>query len=207
MIFLKQQGFTLVEVIVVLAIFSILIFGVCGLLISIVQNPKFYLVSMDTIDQAMLVSFKFSDEIRAAAYGSYPLIEAGDSEITFYSPVGASSGVVNKIHYYLEDGVLYKGVIAPSGGVYDPYSETITPVLSGISGDQGPLFSYYSGDYDGILSVDELPEPVNITEVRFVRINLLAQYQLSVESQTDFLSAAGSAIRTLKDNLSDPYEL
>lgn len=196
-------GFTLLEIIISISIFSVLTFAATSLLISIIQNPKLQLAQMDNIDQARFVSSRFANEIRAAAYGSYPLIEAGDSEIIFYSPIGASAGNINRIRYYISDNTLYKGIIAPAGGIYNPEAEVITSVLTGISNEGAPLFYYYDGDYDGIASVDALSQPVNITEVRFVKINLIVQYQTTTQDVGTFSLSAGGAIRILKNNLSN----
>lgn len=124
----NSAGFTLVELIVSIAIFLVLIIGAANLLVSVLQNPKAQLTAMDNIDRARFVSSSFLNEIRAAAYGSYPLLKAGSSEIIFNSPVGASAGNINRIRYYLSGDTLYKGVIAPPGT-----TESVTPVLTGIS--------------------------------------------------------------------------
>lgn len=205
MIIIKQKnlGFTIVEVIVVVSIFSTLLFAVTNLLISIIENPRMQLSSLDTIDQARIASSKFSNEIRAAAYGSYPITEAQDDEIIFFSPIGASSGKVNRIRYFLDGTDVKKGVIAPVGGVYDPGSETITTVFSGLENQENPLFYYYNGDYDGIDSVTPLEQPVNMTQVKFVKINLMSAYEVSQGAASQFYINAGSTIRTLKENLNE----
>ena len=199
----RSAGFTLLEIIISIFIFSVLIFAVASLLISIIQNPKSQLTTMDNIDQARLVSSRFVNEIRAAAYGSYPLIEANNSEIIFYSPIGASAGNINRIRYYISDSTLYKGIIVPVNGIYNPSTEVATPVLTGLSNGTDPLFYYYNDDYDGIASTTPLSQPVNVTEVRFVKINLIVQYQITNQDVSTFSLNAGGAIRILKNNLAN----
>jgi prepilin-type N-terminal cleavage/methylation domain-containing protein len=200
---MSSRGFTLIEVMVATCIFLILIFAVTDLLISAIQNPKFELNTTNTIDQARFLASKFTNELRAAAYGSYPLAEATDSEIIFYSPIGATAGNINRIRYYLSNGVLYKGVITPINGVYDTSRETIATVLSGISNGSTPLFYYYDDNYDSVSNTTPLSNPVNITQVRFVKMNLTLQYQLTKQKTSTFSLNAGSAIRILKDNLAN----
>jgi prepilin-type N-terminal cleavage/methylation domain-containing protein len=201
--FFLNKGFTLVEVIVVMGVFSVLIFAITALLVSIIQNPKIQLSAMDSIEQAGSVSFRFANEIRAAAYGTYPLIEAEDSEIIFYSPIGASQGNINRIRYYISGGVLYKGVIAPVNGFYDDEDETITPLLSGVSNGAVPLFYYYDETYNGADYTVPLLQPVYVTRVRYVKMNLVVQYRNTNQDFSTFSISAGSAIRILKDNLTN----
>jgi|SRR3989338_1365041 len=196
-------GFTLVELIISIAIFLVLIIGAANLLVSIIQNPKAQLAAMDNIDRARFVSSNFINEIRAAAYGSYPLIEAENSEIIFYSPVGASSGNVNRIRYYVSGDTLYKAVIVPVNGIYNLSSEVVTPVLTSLSNGGDPLFYYYNGSYNGVANITPLSQPVNVVQVKFVKMNLTVKKQITAQDASTFSLNAGTAIRVLKNNLSN----
>jgi prepilin-type N-terminal cleavage/methylation domain-containing protein len=200
----SNLGFTAIEILVVVAIIAVLSLPIAQLLISAIEQPKTQLASMSSIDQARFVSSAFSNEIRAAAYGSYPLIQAGASEIIFYSTIGATSGVVNRIRYYIQDDVLYKGVIVPSGGVYLPENEILKPVLSGIDNGANSLFYYYGSNYEGDDELNPpLNQPVNINQVRFVKINLTILNKATAQDESFFSISAGSAMRSLKDNYDD----
>jgi len=196
----KSTGFTLIEIVIAVSLFSVLMFVAVELLASVMKNPKLQLSSLDNIDQARLVASNFANEMRSAAYGTYPLVEAENSQITFYSTIGAVTGNVNKIRYYISNGTLYKGVIAPVGGVYNPSSEVLTQVLKGLANEATPLFYYYDGSYDGNGTGSALLVPVNINDVKFVEMNLVAQKKEGDSSST-FSVKAGAAIRILKDNL------
>jgi len=198
---MKSKGFTILEIIIAVSVFSVLMFVAAALLITILQNPQLQISALNSIDQARLVASNFTNEIRAAAYGTYPLVEAADSEIIFYSPIGAVAGSVNRIRYYSSGGILYKGVIAPVDGVYNPASEVVAGVLSGLSNGAVPLFYYYNGDYDGAPDGQPLSAPVNINDVRFVEINLIVQNQEVQSGTSTFSLKAGAAIRILKSNL------
>jgi len=155
---------------------------------------------MDNIDQARMVSSFFTNEIRGALYGSdgsYPLNQLQDSQIVFYSNFKTQGLVVARVRYYVSGDVLYKGVTLPSGSpaVYNLSSEKVTSVATGIANDSSPAFFYYDGD-SNLLS-----QPVNINQVRYVKINLLVLNNLSPSSTNVFSISAGAAIRFLKDNL------
>lgn len=194
----KSQGFTLVETIVAITIFSALIFIVSGLLISTIEKPKTQTALMENIDIARFVSSGFTNEIRAAAYGTYPIVQAKDFEIIFYTPIGAESGKINRNRYFIEDGALYKGVISPPSS-----SESISLILDGISNNSTPLFYYYGSDYDGNGNGDALTTPANVNNIKFVEINLIVKNQTTSQDTGTFLVKAGATIRILKDNLNN----
>jgi prepilin-type N-terminal cleavage/methylation domain-containing protein len=196
----RSAGFSLIEIVIAVSIFSVLIFVAANLLVSVMRNPKLQLATLDNIDQARMVASNFANEMRSAAYGTYPLVEAGDFQVIFYSTVGATQGNVNKIKYYTENNILYKGVTAPVDGIYDPESEVVKSVLSGLANDANPLFYYYNGEYDANGTGEHLVQPVNINSVKFVEINL--QVQKKDLAPATFLVKAGATIRILKDNLS-----
>ena len=199
---MSLKGFTLIELIIAVAIFSALIIVVASLLISVMQNPQSQMTAMDNIDRARFVSSQFANEIRSAAYGSYPLIEAENSEIIFYSPVGASAGNINRIRYYISGSTAYKGVIVPINGIYNTNSEVVTPLFINLSNGSDPLFYYYDGSY-GSSGSSPLSQPVNVNQVKFVKINLIVPRQITAQDTSTFSLNVGAAIRVLKNNLSD----
>jgi prepilin-type N-terminal cleavage/methylation domain-containing protein len=202
----NNKGFTLIEIIVVMAIFVLLIFGVSAILNSIFVNSSQELMSMNNIDQARIVSSAFVNEIRNATMGSngaYPLNYAGDSQIIFYSNFGnANPAVVNRIRYFISDNNLYKGVVVPTGNplTYSLSSELVRLVQSDLRNESIPLFYYYNGEYDGTGDA-HLLQPVNINQVRFAKINLVVLNQTTRDSNKTFNVSAGGTIRSVKDNL------
>lgn len=198
------EGFTLIEVLVTLSIFTILIFGFSAMLNDIFVNSNQQLLSMNNIDQARLAMSVFTNEIRNATTGSdgsYPLNQADDSQIIFYSNFRTNDAAVERIRYYISGDTLYKGVVLPSGNplTYNLSSESISPVIAGISNSNDPIFYYYDGSYDG--STSPLSQPVNINQVRFVKISLMVLNQITPNDTSAFPIVAGAAIRSIKDNL------
>jgi type II secretory pathway pseudopilin PulG len=204
MIFLKikkiSQGFTLLETMMAISIFIVLIFIVSTLLISVIRNPNQELLATEVVDRARIIASNFTNEIRASAYGSYPLVQASDQSIIFYSTIGALGNNVNKIRYYLSGTTLYKGVIVPVNGIYNPSIEVISTVLTGVQNASSgtPLFYYYDGNYNG--SGNPFSQPVSIPSVRFIKINLVVQNNIVAKNSGTFLVNAGATIRSLKDN-------
>jgi hypothetical protein len=105
------------------------------------------------------------------------------------------------INYYLEDGILYKDILTPSGSPPTYTLKSHTAVLKGVSNGAVPLFYYYNGNYDAMDDIESLVQPVNITQVRFVKINLIVQNQKTKQDTSTFSINSGATIRALKDNL------
>lgn len=123
----KQTGFTLIEMMMAIFFFTVLMGGVIFLLDSIFANSNQQLLSVSNIDSARMASSSFTDEMRNAATGndgSYPLSQAEDSQIVFYSTSKSNSSVVNRIHYYIMGNTLYEEIVTPTGS---PLSYDLVP--------------------------------------------------------------------------------
>ena len=201
----QPRGFTLVETLVVIFIFSIIMAGVTLLLRDILKNSAQQPLSLEVVDQARLVIFNFTNELRNATAGndgSYPLNQAGDTQIILYSTYGsATSTQVNRIRYYVSGTTLYKGTIAPSGNPqsYNPASEKIASLITNLSNANTPVFYYYDGNYTGTST--PLVQPINVNNVKFVAINLILPKQDVRDATTTFAITAGGTIRNIKTNL------
>jgi type II secretory pathway pseudopilin PulG len=203
----NNKGFTIIEVVVVMAIFIIVIFGLSVMLNKIFVNSNQEMMSMNNIDQSRMVSSTFVNEIRNAIMGndgSYALNYVGDSQIIFYSNFrNNNSFIVNRIRYFIDDNNLYKGVVTPTGSplTYNLASEKVKLIQSDLKNEDVPLFFYYDGEYDGL--GDHILQPVNINQVRFIKINLIVLNQTTQNSNSVFNVSAGATIRSVKDNLAN----
>jgi len=101
-----SKGFTMIEIVVVLAIFSALLFVTVDLFQSMFTNSSQQLNSLNNIDLARMVTQNFANEMRSAKMGrdgSTQVYEPNPSEIIFFSPLGADPGSVNKIRYFISN--------------------------------------------------------------------------------------------------------
>lgn len=200
----RTNGFTLVETIVTIFIFSLIMLGTTLMLRGMLVNSKQEGMALNNIDQARRIAASFANELRNGAYGSngsYPINVASDTQITFFSTAPLGNGTVSKIRYYISNGILYKGITNPTGVPlsYTSSTEQIIPLLSTLSLGSTPLFYYYDGNYNG--SSTPLVQPVNINSIKFISINLIILSQLERNSGTTFTITGGAAMRNLKTNL------
>ncbi len=199
----RQGGFTLAETLVVIFVSGILMMGTTLLMKNILTFSKQQGLVLNNIDQAKRVANTFMNELRNGAYGingAYPVASAGDTQIIFFSTSPKGNGVVSKVRYYISSGALYKGVTDPSG---NPLSyngtEVITKLITDMSLGVSPLFYYYDGNYNG--SGNPITQPVNINQVKFIKMNLIVLKQAAAASTSTFTISGGAAIRNLKTNL------
>lgn len=201
----NSNGFTLVETVVTIFIFSIIMLGTTLLMQRMFVNSRQNGIAINNTDQARKIAMGFTNELRNGAYGSngsYPINQATDTSITFFSTAPLGTGTVSKIRYYISNGVLYKGITNPSGTPlsYNASTEQVTTLLSTLSLGSNPLFSYYDGNYNG--GTAALVQPVNINAIKYIRINLILLSQTMQNDTSDtFTITAGAAIRNLKNNL------
>lgn len=202
--FKSARGFSLVEAITVIAFFVFLEFGLATLIVSINKNYNQQSLALSNADKARKVTFNFTSEIRNATSGNdgaYPISYAGNNEITFYSSADLDSAIVKKIRYYLSGTTLYKSVITPTGS---PLSYNATPIISSVqtnmtNGTTGvPIFYYYDSNYDG--NSNQMSQPININQIKFVKINLVVSLQVG-QNTSSFTVDAGANLRNLKTNL------
>lgn len=200
-----QQGFTLIEIMVSIAVFTMLGVGVVMLISNAIGTSNKVGVLSANADQARKISFQMMNELRNAvtsSTGTYALGSVADQAITFYSNVD-SDAAIERIRYYISDGKLYRGLLKPTGSplAYVEANETLQVVQDNVANGATPLFYYFDDSYDGTGSA--LTSPVTITQVKLVRLNLLITNVAGVDNTNFFTVTASGSIRSLKDNLAE----
>lgn len=200
---LNNKGLTLLEVIVAMGIFALIVGGIVTMFIYSFQSNKIIWEQLSTQSEGRKVVQDFINELRPATYssiGAYPLVTAGNQEITFYSNIDTDT-LRERVRYFLSSKTLKKGVIKPSGSplTYNPANEVITEVAHDVANGASPLFYYYNQDYGNIATSTALTQPVSIMAVRVVGIKLSLE-ENPTASPEPFNVEAKVEIRNLKSN-------
>lgn len=197
-----KKGFSLVEAIVSVAIFTLIVLGIVALVPFIFSSAKSQSVLLSNNEQAIKVSFNLMKELRnaiTAANGAYPLETAANQQLVFYTDTGTR---VDRINYFIQGGVLKKGITQPTGSppVYNLGQEVVTTIQNDVANGANPLFYYYNDTYNGVTDTP-LTLPVNLNQVKFIKINLSIYNKGGRVNANSYTVTAGGTIRNLKTNL------
>lgn len=203
----NQHGFTLIEMVVSLGIFTILSLGVIGLVGFMFTGSNQQANLITDNDQGRRMAFGIIGELRNAttsATGAYSLDTVSDQQLIFYSNVDNDNNI-ERVRYYLSNGKMYRGVVDPTGSppVYNTGNETSKVVQNNVAnGASIPLFYYYDDTYDDTMD-NFMAQPVNVTNVKFIKLNVRIYNKAGVTKTAYYTVSAGAAIRNLKTNLGD----
>jgi prepilin-type N-terminal cleavage/methylation domain-containing protein len=197
----NNTGFTLVEVVIAVAIFSIISLAAFSLISNYNRTSDLIMVQLKLQSEGRSSLSQMVNDIRRTSGGSngaFAIDSAGANSFVFYSNIDSDS-YFEKIEYIIEGTELKKSVIKPSGNplIYDPLNKTTTILSDKIANDTVPLFDYYDGSYAG--TGGSLSLPVDITTIRFIKINLILDDNPSAPTSPQAMEAKVT-LRNLKDN-------
>jgi prepilin-type N-terminal cleavage/methylation domain-containing protein len=198
----EQKGFSLIEILIVVAIGASVVMVVSGLtgnvnLLNGLVSQQ--LQSKSDIEQTLQI---ITTEIRSAepsANGAYAIDTAATSSFSFYSDIN-KNGSPDHVRYFLSSSTIYKGVIAPVGNPasYPTSSEVITDLVDHVSVTSStPLFQYYDASYTGTQS--PMSTPTIIANIRLVQISFSADIQPQTAPGPEYFSVMVD-IRNLRSN-------
>lgn len=153
-------------------------------MISVVMARTFY-VNRYTIEQGLnntelqraIGEFSLTlREARQSDNGSYLLKEGDDFELTFYANID-DDPQIEKVHYFLENSYLKKGVSEASGfpKEYPEEDQTVATVARGIiNTSEQPLFEYYNSVYPEDMTENPLSTPVAVEDVSLIKLDMRA---------------------------------
>lgn len=199
-------GFTLIEILISIAGFTILMLGVVALISNILTVNRQQGTLLSDQDQVRKLAFSAMTELRNAVTsntGSYALADASAQQLTFYADVDGGTDV-ERVRYFLQNGELKRGLVKPTGSplAYNFGSETVTTVQKNVANGVNPIFYYYDGTYDGTVE-NPLSQPVNPTQVKLVKISLDVYLKGGVVNTNKYTVTAIGTLRNLKTNLGD----
>lgn len=99
----KESGFTLIESLVAVFVFTVLMGAVSGLVLASYQAHRFLWEQAQAISEArrgIRVMVREIREARMGEDGSYPIVKAGDKEFVFFSDIDGDHST-EKVRYFL----------------------------------------------------------------------------------------------------------
>ncbi len=196
------RGFTIVEMIVVIAVNTILMLAITSTVVSIYQTNAYSIAQANEIDAArrgIAVWTQDAREMTLAATGAFPAAVLENNRMGFYSDIDKDN-LVEYVEYTLSTTTLRKRSYNPVGypPVYSTTTADSTEVLSEYVQNITqalPVFTYY--DSNGVV----LASPsAMISDVRYITIKLIVNID-PIRSPGEFMLQSSAAPRNLKDNL------
>lgn len=198
-----RKGFSLIEIIIVVAIAATLVLAVSGLggnvngLNNLVSQE---LQSKSDISQTLQI---FTTEIRsasAAQNGAYAIELAASSSLVFYSDIN-KNGNAERVRYFYATSTIWKGVIQPTGtpATYPAATEVVLDLIDSVipPTTSTPLFRYYDASYTGIQT--PLVAPVDVSAIRLVGISFYSDVQPNQSPGAQYFSSLVD-VRNLRSN-------
>lgn len=196
-----ESGFTLIELIVTMAITGIVLLGLLGLqrIMSNSQLTTFgaYL-DIDEANRGISTMVREIRNIRAGDNAAYPLVRAQDQEMIFYTDANYD-GATDKVRYTLSGTQFVKGVIEPVGfpASYPAENEKVRVLADNVVNGTNPIFYYYNGDWPTDTVNNPLPSPTRLSDTKLMKVHL----EISKDNQNPYILESYVQIRNLKNNL------
>lgn len=199
----KHLGFTLLEVIIAVFLFSGIVALVAGFAVFYFRNYSFTYEEQQVVGEsqaALTQIIRDIRRIRVGEDGAWPIVAADDNSFIFYSDINGDSKT-DRIRYFRDGTNLQRGIIIPTSfpPSYPIAQETITTLISSLEATSTPLFRYYDGNWPASTTNNPLPANLRILNTRLVtvymRINPTPNFAASA-----FDLSSSVTIRSMKTN-------
>lgn len=198
----NTKGMTLIEMVVVIAVYTILVGVIFSSIQSLYQYNAYSLAQNNEIDSArrgLLTLTRDAREMTPAEDGTFPIAVKEPHRIGFYSDIDKDNSVEYVEYQLATTTTFYKRVYNPIGSppVYNLSSPSEEYILSTYVQNivqNTPTFLYY--DTNGVL----LNGTSLLTDVRYIEAKIIVNID-PIRSPGEFMLQSGIAPRNLKDNL------
>ncbi|OGI30110.1 MAG: hypothetical protein A3G09_04755 [Candidatus Moranbacteria bacterium RIFCSPLOWO2_12_FULL_48_12] len=175
------KAMTLVEMLIAISIMLIGMGGFSLLLLKSLGTNKFIIeegVSSAAVSRATNKIITALRSVRQADNGDFPVESGSDFDLKVYIDID-DDDVTERVHYFLDlvNDQLKMGVTNPLATmpVTYPASDDTVSVLANyiVNTDVDPVFYYYNENYPGDAINNPLVTPINVQDVRLIRVHLL----------------------------------
>ncbi|MBU1730646.1 type II secretion system GspH family protein [Patescibacteria group bacterium] len=193
-----NNGFTLVETLVVIAVFGVVIGMVTSGIVFFYKTNSYVLEQATAINDAQAGIEHTAQDIREATYsdqGTYPINQISGTSLYFYSDIDKDNSV-ERVKFYLDtDNTTFLKEITKSGGnplSYDgPFSTTTVKIISKHTRNDAlseNIFTYYNNSGAKITDYNK------ILDVAFVMIKLIVNVNPN-RAPSDFELRTSASLR------------
>ncbi len=195
----KRRGFTFIEMIVVVAMFTILSLTVTSTIVQFYKTNAYAVAQSSEVQSASHAMKLVIRDIREATYadnGSFPVVSASSNNFVFFSDIDRDNSV-ERVEYVLVGTKLMKYITNAAGSPLS-YSgtpsetHTISEFIRNIA-QATPTFRYFD-------STDTEISGSDVTEIVSVGVGIIVNVDPN-RSPGLFTLTSHATLRNLKDNL------
>ncbi len=195
----SESGYTLVEMLVVLAIFIFLVVTVSDFVVRGLKSTTFGYEQDEAVKNARKSLDPMMKEIREAApavNGAYMIGTTSTSSLIFYANVDAATNT-ERIRYYLSGNKIYRGVIWATGTPlsYPAAAEKTAALINYVNNRGLPIFTYFDTNNNLMGS-----STASTSAIRMIHLSLYINVTPAI-APADYPLEMDIQIRNLKDNL------
>ena len=168
----NDHGFTLLEILIAMAITAIGLVFVTYFTIDLSNFGLTLDTRLENQRELEMTLRTMLSEIRSMGpgeNGAYPIATADGTTFTFYTDIDGD-GTFEQVRYFLQAGVLKKGITEPTQTEpvqYPPANEAVKDVVHYIT--SASIFSYYAEGFPG--QIASLSSPVDVSAIRLVSVS------------------------------------
>lgn len=193
----RGKGFTMVEMIMVIALFSVLLIAVSQSIASFYRLNAYTVAQAYQVDTARLGMEQLVRDLREMTFaddGTFPLISMGTTSIAFFSDIDRDNSV-EYVTYTLQDTSLMKRVYNATGS--PPTYSTTTPqetlALSEYVQNtlqSTPVFVYYDEEGNSATTTS------TVTDIRYIGVSIIVNID-PVRDPGQYMLRSSAALRNL----------
>ena len=197
----RTKGMTFVEMIVVIAIATILMLAISYSIVNLYQTTAYSSAQAEEIDNARRGVTQWNRDVKELTTGedgNYPINIIDEHEFGYYSDTDLDNAV-EYVRYELADTTLRKYTYNASGdpATYNLTTPDSTEILSlYVQNLNEATTTFYYYDNDGT----QLSSTSPIIDVKYIRMNIIVNVD-PLLSPGEFVLRSSVAPRNLKDNL------
>lgn len=196
---------TLVEMLIAMFIFILIMGGSIYLLSQIYKRYGFVMeqgISANQVQHSLKMMIEEIRRTSQADSGAYAVQSADKFDFVFFADIDNDS-TVERVHYYLQNQSIKKGVTKPSGtpAVYPSGDQVVTTIVNYVQNTSGqPMFYYFNSSYPADQTNNPLAVPVSqVNMIRLVKVDIY--FNLDPYRSPDNIRLESYVeMRNLKDN-------
>ncbi len=196
---------TIIEMLIAMFIFTLIMFGSVYLLSQIYKRYGFAMeqgMSTSAVEHSLKIIIETVRGMKQSDGGAYPIELATNTGFTFYADAD-NDGITEKVHYFLENNLIKRGVSKPSGTppTYPAGDGTVTTLAEHVVNSPAqPLFYYFNTDYPVDQAGNPLTTPVSpVSDIRLVKADIYVNID-PFRSPDNIRLESYVMLRNLKDN-------